>query len=294
MSPNDTTPGVKGFRNKRNTPFTMLANAMLRDHSLTLRAKGLLAVMLSFPDDWQYHLSHIETLSSDGRDGHRSAVRELEAAGYIRRHQTRDGRGRVSSSVYTVSDEVLTVDGLTGDGAPVAGQAATTNTDYTNTDYTKKKDGTQKPRAGQEQPQFSDEDNKNNTSPCQEPRETAGKGTGQGDGTNKKDVPPAAPLDIPPVLLARPGWEESWGAWLAYRRGRKLTLNPMTLKAQLHKLAAEPDPIAVIEQSITNGWAGLFPLKAERRQPQDPNTRAVDTATRVYRAITEEPDNVPF
>jgi len=274
-SQQDTQAKGAGFRNKRTAPFTMLANAMLRNPELSLKAKGLLAVMLSFPDDWQYHMRHIEGLSSDGRDGHRAALIELEQIGYVRRRQTRDERGRVAHAVYTVSDEILTVDGFSVAGETDAGESATTNTDSTKTDRTKKKDGAAS-RAGQE-PAPSESDPHlppvRNPSPAgpqvgiASPPTASEKVPGGGAAARAEDMP------LPGALTALPGFAEAWAEWLAYRRSRKLTTAPATLKRQLGMLGEQPDPVAVIEQTITNGWNGLFPLKGSAT-PARPQTQA--------------------
>jgi hypothetical protein len=117
------------FRNRPERDFATIRNAALRDTRISLKAKGLLALMLSFPDDWQYHQSHLETLSTDGRDGLRAAVRELEGAGYIIRQQVKDETGKFSKAVYLVTDDGKAVDGKPDDGKPAA-----TNTDFTKTE----------------------------------------------------------------------------------------------------------------------------------------------------------------
>lgn len=139
-----------GFRNanKRRERFTMLSNAMLRDNRLSLKAKGLLGLMLSFPDDWQYYMEQLETYSTDGRDAHRSAARELITLGYVQRHQTRDEKGLLAPYSYAVSDEIEdrpeivspSANGKSGAGLSGAGKTPTTNTDHTKTDNTKSKD----------------------------------------------------------------------------------------------------------------------------------------------------------
>lgn len=63
--------------------FTLVANATLRDSTLSLRARGLLAVLLSRPDDWTVIQGELESLGPDGRHAVRAARRELEAAGYL-------------------------------------------------------------------------------------------------------------------------------------------------------------------------------------------------------------------
>lgn len=128
-----TAPGIINT-NKRRERFTMLANAMLRDPALSLKAKGLLGVMLSFPDDWRYYMTHLETQSSDGRESHQTAMKELIAAGYITRFPAKDPEtGRLKGWEYRVTDERSTRQ----TGKPSDGKPATTNTDSTKTDNTK-------------------------------------------------------------------------------------------------------------------------------------------------------------
>src|SRR5699024_4681589 len=88
---------------------------------------------------------HLQRLSTDGRDSLRAGLRELEAAGYITREQTRDAGGRLSATAYWVTDAPGTVDGLSGDGLPVDGKPAAIKTYRTKT-Y-KKKEGGQQPAA---------------------------------------------------------------------------------------------------------------------------------------------------
>src|SRR5690606_19831497 len=130
------------YRNRPTRDYTVLRNAALRNPALSLKAKGALALMLTFPDDWEYHLDHLEAMSRDGRDALRAAIRELEAHGYIKRFQRRRPDGTLGDAEYHVTDDVPTVDGKTVAGQSVAGKTvagkpAATKTDLTKTDSTK-------------------------------------------------------------------------------------------------------------------------------------------------------------
>lgn len=96
------------IRNHRDRHFTVVPNDVLRDPALSLQAKGLLALMLSYPDDWQYSLGHLQGLSSNGRDAHRAALRELEEKGYARRVPIRGEDGTLAGSELVISDEPMT------------------------------------------------------------------------------------------------------------------------------------------------------------------------------------------
>lgn len=90
------------IRIKREEGFTVLPNALLRDQRLSLKTKGLFCMMLSFPGDWSYSVGGLVSVCGAGRDAIRSALRELEAAGYLEREKVHGERGRFSGTVYTL------------------------------------------------------------------------------------------------------------------------------------------------------------------------------------------------
>ena len=90
------------FRVEKNRSYTVMSNVHLRDRSLSLKAKGLLSLILSLPDGWDYTLKGLARLSADGLDATRAAVRCLEKSGYISRRQLYDHQGRFAKNEYTV------------------------------------------------------------------------------------------------------------------------------------------------------------------------------------------------
>lgn len=82
------------FRVERTGDYTVMSNFHLKDKRLSLKAKGLLSQMLSLPDDWDYTLSGLCFINRESKDAIRSAINELERAGYIRRKQTIDATGK--------------------------------------------------------------------------------------------------------------------------------------------------------------------------------------------------------
>lgn len=79
-----------------------MSNIHLRDRTLPLKAKGLLSLILSLPDGWDFTLKGLAKLSADGLDSTRSAIKALEASGYIIRRQLYDEQGHFSKNEYTV------------------------------------------------------------------------------------------------------------------------------------------------------------------------------------------------
>ena len=92
------------FRVERTNNYTVMSNYHLRDKTLSLKAKGLLSLMLSLPETWDYTLAGLAQISLEGKDAIRAAVVELEKAGYIHRSQTTDKAGKFSSNEYIIRE----------------------------------------------------------------------------------------------------------------------------------------------------------------------------------------------
>jgi hypothetical protein len=90
------------FRIEKTQNYTVMSNHHLRNKVLSLKAKGLLSQMLSLPDTWDYTLVGLSKINRESVEAIRTAVLELEAAGYITRRQTRDGKGKMSNTEYTI------------------------------------------------------------------------------------------------------------------------------------------------------------------------------------------------
>ena len=93
------------FRIERTRDYTVMSNHHLRNHELSLKAKGLLSMMLSLPDDWNYTTRGLAKICKEGVDAIGSALRELETAGYIVRNQLRDQQGRISDTEYVIYEK---------------------------------------------------------------------------------------------------------------------------------------------------------------------------------------------
>ena len=93
------------FRVERNKGYTVMSNHHLRNKELTLKAKGLLSQMLSLPEDWDYTLAGLSYINRESIDAIRTAIWELEKAGYITRRQGRDGKGKMTAIEYTIYEQ---------------------------------------------------------------------------------------------------------------------------------------------------------------------------------------------
>ena len=96
------------FRVERNKGYTVMSNHHLRNKELSLKAKGLLSQMLSLPEDWDYTLAGLSLINRESIDAIRTAVWELEKAGYITRRQGRDEKGKMTAIEYTIYEQPQT------------------------------------------------------------------------------------------------------------------------------------------------------------------------------------------
>lgn len=96
---------VAVYRVNKNRGYTVMANFHLRDKSLSLKAVGLLSKMLSFNDGWKFSTKGLSAICKEGPDAILSALRELEKHGYLVRHRQRDGKGRMSNTIFEIYEE---------------------------------------------------------------------------------------------------------------------------------------------------------------------------------------------
>lgn len=87
---------------ERTRDYTVMSNYHLRDKALSLKSKGLLSQMLSLPEDWDYTLAGLSLINKESKDAIRTAINELENAGYIIRRQTTDLSGRFAGNEYII------------------------------------------------------------------------------------------------------------------------------------------------------------------------------------------------
>ncbi|MBR5365326.1 MAG: helix-turn-helix domain-containing protein [Clostridia bacterium] len=92
------------YRAEKNKDYTVMSNAHLKDTRLSLKAKGLLSYMLSLPDDWKFSTRGLVAHCREGADAVRVALKELEAAGYLRRTRIRSGNGSFTEEEWEIHE----------------------------------------------------------------------------------------------------------------------------------------------------------------------------------------------
>lgn len=89
----------------KTSNFTVMSNYHFKEKKMGLKAKGLLSLMLSLPDDWNYSVSGLVTLSKDGKDSVMSALAELEKFGYLKRERVVNEKGQFAGIEYNIFEE---------------------------------------------------------------------------------------------------------------------------------------------------------------------------------------------
>ena len=102
------------IRIHKTNNFTVMSNYHFKEKKMSLKAKGLLSLMLSLPDDWNYSVSGLVKLSKDGKDSVMTALAELEKFGYLTRTQTINAKGQFSGIEYNIFEQPQAENSITG------------------------------------------------------------------------------------------------------------------------------------------------------------------------------------
>lgn len=93
------------FLVEKTRDYTVMANHHLRNTALSLKAKGLLSLMLSLPESWDYTTKGLAAICKDGVDSICAAVKELEDNGYVLRRRIRNEKGQLTTTEYTILEQ---------------------------------------------------------------------------------------------------------------------------------------------------------------------------------------------
>lgn len=222
------------IRVNKTKDYTVMANYHFRDKNLSLKAKGLLSMMLSLPDGWGYSVEGLVKLSADGRESIMATLKELEKFKYLKRSQSRDRSGKLGEAIYDIFEQPWS--GFPTTAKPTSEKPSSENPTLLNT-------------------------NKLNTKVL---------------NTNNKKVSKAQSKPVEnfdSIIQKSTESTELREALVEFVKFRKLIKKPMTNKAleliiaKLNKLGQnDRERVAIINQSIERGWAGVFSLKDEEPQ----------------------------
>lgn len=223
---------------KPQSNFYLLDKSISEDGRLSWGARGLLVYLLGKPDHWEVSVAHLikQTAGAGkktGRDGVYSLLKELEDAGYLRKQQGRAEGGSFATVDYLVSE------------APLPAKPDTAAPE------------TAQPDTGQPLPA-------NPTQVSIDTKQGLNTASNTAVAVTGGDDPPKQPPKFEPMALCPPNVSpDVWAQWIQHRKEIKRKLTPTTCDQQRKKLAGIPYADAVILNSISNGWTGLFPEKAK-------------------------------
>lgn len=239
--------GTVQFRRKK--AFATLYREVAQDERLSLESRGLLVLMASLPENWEYSVAGLARKAGCGKDKLRRILGELEKVGYLAREQSHDSGGKFGGNIYIIQDDAPPLSGKPDNGQ--TRQRETPSPAFP----------TQKKNIGKV------EDKK------KPPKAPQG-----GKRPSKYDLAE----DAKPVLQAYVGEDGELHRALADLieiRVAKKAINSkraiVSLLRELDRLSEgrREDKLLLIRQSVTNSWKSVFPLRqggAQRAEPSQP------------------------
>lgn len=245
--------------------YTVMSNYHLREKDMSFKAKGLMSVMLSLPEDWDYSVAGLATLASDGKDSVISALKELEKFGYLVRSQIVDEKGRFVQVAYNIYEEPQQVSPYAENpntGFPNAEKPTQLNTKELNTNKINK---------------VSKEESKKS-----KPEKRA-----------KENVISFNQLidNYTPNEQLRKELKEH----LKVRKNKKAALTNRAIELSLKKLddlaSNDSEKIQMVQNAIMSGWTTFYPLKADEKQKMGGNAsydiRRYEKSANVFESMNE-------
>lgn len=222
------------FKVNKTKDYTVISNTHLRDKRLSLKSKGLLTMMLSLPDNWDYSINGLVAICKEGKDGVRTALDELKANGYLIISKERESSGRYTYiyNIYEKPDTGKPYLAKPSTEVPDMEKPATENPTQLNTDKLNTKEL--------------------NT-----------------DKSNKERCADALGISAP----EKGDLQRALDAFVSHRKGMKKPLSADALeliRKRLDELAAtDAEKVAILNQSIRSGWKDVFPLKKDNTGKPD-------------------------
>lgn len=227
------------IRVEKNRDYTVMSNHHFRNRNLSLKAKGVMSLMLSLPDGWDYTVAGLAKLSKDGIDSVRSALKELEEEGYLIMTRERDAKGKLGKAAYVLSENPILENPILENPIlenPILEKPTQLNTNVSNTNISSTKESITR-----------------------------------ADAQDVGKEPKAEKKDRDPFNVSSPQLRE---ALKGFADSRKALHKPLTLRAKeltlakLERLAPhnEVRQVAILNQSVERGWQGVFDIEPDKRR----------------------------
>ena len=240
------------IRSGRKRGFVVLFRSAAQDQRLSLEARGLFALMISLPDDWEYTVSGLAVKAGCGREKVRRLLRELQDVGYLIREQSHDAGGRFAGNVFALQDEAPPLPENPSNGEPESAPLP----GNTGNGETRQRE---KPSAGFPPQQNIDlTENRDLTEPPKAPR--------AGGRRSKYELAE----DAKPILQAYVGDDRelhrALGAFVQQRVELRAINSARAIRMLLRELdrlsgGRREDKLLLIQQSMASSWKSVFPLR---------------------------------
>lgn len=260
------------FRVHKNENYTVLSNYHFKEKEMSLKAKGLLSLMLSLPDSWDYSAAGLVKLSKDGKDSVNGALKELEKFGYLKRAQAFNTNGTFSGYNYEIYESP---------NADIQTEKPTTEKPKT------KKPKTEKPTTEKPQQLSKKELNtkKSNTKIIKDEEERK-----KENGRTTYDA----------IVNGKIFDKNVKAALYEFIKMRKLIKKPLTdfalekLIDKLFKMTYDPTTqVEILENSILNNWQDIYKPKQGTKQ-RDQKTPTPDNVTPLFGEEIDEDDKLKY
>jgi len=126
------------FRSGRKKGFAVVLRDIAQDQRLSLKARGLILLMASLPENWEYTISGLARKAGTGKDQIRSGLKELLDVGYLVKEQSHGTDGKFSKNVFVLQDEAAPLSGNPTTGNPTTEKPSTGNPTQNNKDKNNK------------------------------------------------------------------------------------------------------------------------------------------------------------
>ena len=282
------------IRVQKNKNYTVMANYHLREKNMSLKAKGLLSLMLSLPDGWDYSIAGLVTLSKDNKAAIKSTLKELKSFGYLKitmlKPDKTENRPRITY-VYDVfetplpeeerekKEEKIEKDGVkkqetenrsSVDKNPVK---SSISKNFSSSQGVKKQETEKQStenQATENQPQISTKEistKKTNTNLKKERKGEKIFSANKKELTPQKEEPKQTFNSLIDSYTNNEELRQELKEHLKVRKLKKAALTNRAVELSLSELdkiaAGDYEKIQIVRNSIMNGWTGFFPLKKD-------------------------------
>ena len=135
------------FRAPKKRAFTHVMRDVAQDARISLKARGLILLMSSLPDNWEYTISGLAKKAGTGKDQIRSALSELLEVGYLVKEQSHSADGKFAKNIFILQEEAPPLSGKPTTGKPTTGNPLSGNPTQNNKEENKKDKKTPLPPA---------------------------------------------------------------------------------------------------------------------------------------------------